>query len=157
MYNMSTRKHAALIGDEVVAILDVSQEQYPEVIKGYTLLLDVEDLLIKPEVGWKLVNNILQPPAGQSISMEAIIRAKIQSYQEQAPALLRDLYTQNTLLGITTQQSDQMFQDYQDVLIRIREGAWPTALYRLSQKSPSGFVTQPMIDAWYNLILSKLA
>ena len=153
---MSARLHAALVGDEVVAIMNLTNEQYQDRIRDYTLILDIEDLLIKPAVGWKLKNNILQPPPNQPVSLESIVRAKIQHYQEMAPALLRDLYTQNTLLGITTQQSDQMFSDYQDVLIRIREGAWPTALYRLTQKTPSGFVTQSMIDAWYQLIYSKL-
>lgn len=153
---MSARLHAALIGDEVVEILNLTPEQYQEKIRDYTIILDIEDLLIKPSVGWKLINNMLQPPPGQAVSLENIIKAKIKQYQDMAPELLRDLYVQNTLLGITTQQSDQMFQDFQDVLIRIREGAWPTALYRLSQKTPSGFVTQPMIDAWYQLIYSKL-
>ena len=153
---MSARLHAALIGDEVVEVMNLTPEQYQEKIQEYTIILDVEDLLIKPSAGWKLVNNMLQPPPGQPVSLENIIKAKIKQYQDMAPELLRDLYVQNTLLGITTQQSDQMFQDFQDVLIRIREGAWPTALYRLSQKTPSGFVTQPMIDAWYQLIYSKL-
>jgi len=153
---MSARLHAALIGDEVVEVMNLTPEQYQEKIREYTIILDVEDLLIKPSAGWKLVNNMLQPPPGQPVSLENIIKAKIKQYQDMAPELLRDLYVQNTLLGITTQQSDQMFQDFQDVLIRIREGAWPTALYRLSQKTPSGFVTQPMIDAWYQLIYSKL-
>jgi hypothetical protein len=153
---MSARLHAALVGDEVVAVMTLTEEQYQNKIRDYTLILNVEDLLIKPQVGWKLKNNMLQPPPGQTVSLESIIRAKIQHYQEMAPALLRDLYTQNTLLGITAQQSDEMFSEYQDVLIRIREGAWPTALYRLSQKTPSGFVTQSMIDSWYQLIHSKL-
>jgi len=153
---MSARLHAALIGDEVVEVMNLTPEQYQEKIQEYTIILDVEDLLIKPSAGWKLVNNMLQPPPGQPVSLENIIKAKIKQYQDMAPELLRDLYVQNTLLGITTQQSDQMFQDFQDVLIRIREGAWPTALYRLSQKTPSGFVTRPMIDAWYQLIYSKL-
>jgi hypothetical protein len=41
-----------------------------------------------------------------------------------------------------------MFIDYSDVLLCITQGAFPTAIHILQQKSPTGFVTQPMIDAW---------
>lgn len=91
-----------------------------------------------------------------SLSMATIVSNKIMNYRKLAPGLLVDFYTQNTLAGITTAQSDQMFDDYADVLNRLREGCWPTALYRLQQKTPSGFVTQAILDAWVNLITSHL-
>jgi hypothetical protein len=84
------------------------------------------------------------------------INKKIGYFQSIAPTLLKELYTANTMAGITTPQSDQMFDDYSDVLTRIREGAFPTAYYRLSQKSPEGFVTQELIDAWKFKILNYL-
>jgi hypothetical protein len=61
------------------------------------------------------------------------------------------------MAGITTQQSDAMFDDYEDVLTRIREGAFPTAYYRLCQKQPQGFVTQALIDAWKVKVMGYLA
>jgi hypothetical protein len=66
------------------------------------------------------------------------------------------MYVANTLAGITAAQSSQMFTDYGDVLHCIREGAWPTALYKLSEKQPEGFVTQEMINSWVTLIQDKL-
>lgn len=147
----------ALINDNIVdKVLELSDEQVAEYARQYSIIISIENLLIQPQVGWVLQGNQLAPPAGQQVALNEMIKAKIKSFQDQAPELLRDLYVTNTLLGITTQQSDQMFDDYQDVLIRIREGAWPTALYRLSQKQPSGFVTQEMIDNWYNLIASRI-
>jgi len=84
------------------------------------------------------------------------INDKIKFFQSVAPELLRELYTANTISGITVQQSDQMFDDYADVLNRIKEGAFPTAYYRLTQKTPSGFVTQDLIDTWKGKIMRYL-
>lgn len=149
------RKFAVLDNNVVVEILNLDDDVYQREASYHQLIVDIEDLVVTPQVGWKLSGNMLVPPNDQ-VNLELLIKSRIKHYQEAAPELLRDLYTANTLLGINVQQSDQMFQDYQDVLIRIREGAWPTALYRLSQKTPSGFVTQQMIDNWINLIQQRM-
>lgn len=121
-----------------------------------SFIVDIQDMSIQPQVGWILSGNQLVPPVGSPVSLNVIINAKIKQFQDQAPVLLRNMYVANTLAGISTAQSDQMFDDYQDVLTRIREGAWPTALYRLSQKQPAGFVTQQMIDAWVALLITGM-
>jgi hypothetical protein len=92
----------------------------------------------------------------QTVDYANLIDTKIAYFQSVAPALIRGLYVTNTMAGITTAQSDQMFDDYIDVLLRIREGAFPTALYRLNAKVPAGFVGQGLIDAWKAKILSYL-
>ena len=91
-----------------------------------------------------------------SPDMFGFVSNRLRSYRGLADQLVVELYTENTLLGITISQSDQMFDEYADVLLRLREGAFPTALYRLSQKTPSGFVTQELIDAWIAKIQSYL-
>lgn len=150
------RKHAIINDNTVVEIKSIVEAEFFELAKRHQLILDVQDLVIQPEVGWVLVGNQLQPPASQMVDLPRMIKARIKYYQDNASELLRDLYAENTMLGITVEQSDQMFEDFTDVLIRIREGAWPTALYRLSQKQPSGFVTQQMIDRWLALIASRM-
>lgn len=150
------RKHAIVNENTVTQVLIISDEQVQELSRVNQLVIDIHDLLIVPEVGWLLQGNQLVPSAAQQLDLKSLIKARVKYYQEQAPELLRDLYAENTLLGITAAQSDQMFDDYQDVLIRIREGAWPTAVYRLSQKQPAGFVTQQMLDAWSALIQSRI-
>lgn len=150
------RKHAILDDNVVVKIMNLDEETYVKEASYHQLIIDIEDLVVPPQLGWVLVGNQLAPPPGQSVAIKDLVKARIKYYQESAPELLRDLYAQNTLLGITVQQSDQMFQDYQDVLIRIREGAWPTAVYRLSQKQPSGFVTQDMINNWIEMIQTRM-
>jgi hypothetical protein len=87
-------------------------------------------------------------PLAAIATTAAFINAKITNYQQVSPQLLRELYVENTMAGITNAQSDQMFDDYQDIITRLKEGAFPTALYRLTTKSPSGFVTQALIDRW---------
>lgn len=150
------RKYAILDNNIVNEILDLDEDGYRHEASYHQLIVDIEDLVITPQVGWMLVENKLLPPPGQVVNIKDIVKARIKLYQESAPELLRELYATNTLLGLSVQQSDQMFDDYHDVLIRIREGAWPTAIYRLSQKQPSGFVTQEMLDNWSNLIQSRI-
>lgn len=45
-----------------------------------------------------------------------------------------------------------MNNQYSDVITRISQGAFPSAIYRLQQKRPSGFVTQTMINNWISKI-----
>lgn len=150
------RKYAILDNNIVTEILDLDDEGCIRESSYHQMLVDIQDLVIPPQVGWILIGNKLQPVPGMELTLKLMIEARIKYYQDSAPALLRDLYSTNTLLGLTTTQSDQMFDDYQDVLIRIREGAWPTAIYRLSQKTPSGFVTQQMLDNWSAMITARL-
>lgn len=150
------RKYAILDDNIVNEILDLDEDGYRHEASYHQLIVDIEDLIIPPQVGWTLVGNTLTPPPSQVINIKDIVKARIKVYQESAPDLLRELYAANTLLGLSVQQSDQMFDDYHDVLTRIREGAWPTAIYRLSQKQPSGFVTQQMLDNWASLIQSRI-
>jgi hypothetical protein len=154
MSNM--RKHAVLDDNTVVDIKVISESEFSDLAKKHQLILDIHDLLVEPELGWVLVGNQLQPSASQMPDLPKLIKSRIKHYQDNASELLRDLYAENTLLGITVEQSDQMFDDFADVLTRIREGAWPTALHRLSQKQPSGFVTQEMINRWSALIASRM-
>ncbi len=150
-------RHACINNKTVELLVFIeNNEQYKEYSSKYSTVLNISDLLIEPQVGWVLNGLVLEPAVGHQIAIDEMIKSKIRNFQKMAPELLVYMYTQNTLMGITTAQSDKMFEDFQDVLIRIREGAWPTALYRLSQKQPSGFVTQEMIDSWYDLVLSKM-
>lgn len=150
------RKYAILDNNIVTEILDLEDEGYIHKASYHQMLIDIQDLVIPPQVGWILSGNKLTPAPGSELTLKLMIEARIKYFQDSAPALLRDLYSTNTLLGLTTAQSDQMFDDFFDILVRIREGAWPTAIYRLSQKQPSGFVTQEMINNWSAMITNKM-
>lgn len=95
---------------------------------------------------------------GQTAALtKSAIEDRLRIYQDRAPALVRDLMATNTMAGISSAQSDAMFDDYADVLMRIREGAFPTALRRLMLKRPSGFVTQALLDQWLAKIQEAMA
>jgi hypothetical protein len=154
MNNM--RKFALLKDNIVVEIKNLSEVEVNSISHQYQLVIDIHDLLIEPSIGWVLVGNTLYPNESEQLPLNLVINSKIKFYQESASELLRELYVANTLAGITVQQSDQMFEDFSDVLLRIREGAWPTALYRLSQKSPNEHITQEVLDNWYQTILNRM-
>lgn len=106
------------------------------------------------EVWAKKLALFLTPP--KEVTIVELIESKIEQYERTAPGLIREFKRDNTLSGITIEQSAQMFDDFGDVLSMLREGAFPTALYRLEQKVPSGFVTQQMIDTWIEKIKTYL-
>lgn len=83
---------------------------------------------------------------------ERDISNRIKSYQNLAQHVLTQIYTANTIAGITAEQSDAIFDDYADVILRIMQGAFPTAKTRLEAKTPSGFVTQEMLDSWIAIL-----
>lgn len=150
--------HACLLGNAVDQVIDVvGEDMLKELFSQYTMVLDLSLEVLPIAKGWRFIDGVFEPPIGSSLSPEQIVQSRIRQFQQWAPDLILDLYVTNTLAGITTEQSDQMFSDYSDVLIRLREGAWPTALFRLSQKSPSGFVTQQLIDDWTLKITTKMS
>jgi hypothetical protein len=138
-------RYAIIDGGRVTNVVLCGDEFLPTLSEGHDLVLDIENVQPAPGIGWAYTNGVFSAPPPD---IPKLINRKLESYQLVAPILLRDLYTANTLAGLTVAQSDQMFDDFADVLIRIREGAFPTALYRLAQKQPIGAVTQPMIDSW---------
>lgn len=105
------------------------------------------------EADWAIALLAYNPPVKTT---QQIVYDKITQYERTAPALLREIKTSNTLSGITVAQSAQMFSDFQSALSAIREGAFPTAIYILQNATPSGFVTQPMINDMIARISAKL-
>lgn len=150
------RKHAFLNDNIVLKVESIDEADYAEQSRGYQLVIDVEDLVILPQAGWILNGNRIVPGVGQAVSVKQMVIAKITFYQSVAPVLLRELYADNTLSGITGAQSDAMFDEYADVVLRLSQGAFPTAVYRLQHKSPSGFVTQELINNWIAKIQAYL-
>lgn len=105
------------------------------------------------ELEW---SNALQPYAQPPKKINEIVFDAIRDYQKMSSSLLAEIYTANRLAGLTTAQSDKLFDLYGDVILRIREGAFPTALYRLSQKTPQDFVTQELLDSWISKLKSYM-
>jgi len=150
------RLHAFLKDNVVEKVEQITEEQYLEQARNYQLIIDVQDYVSAPSAGWILSGNVIVPSPSQQPSIKKMVMERIFYYQRIAPELLVDLYADNTLLGITTQQSSQMFSDFSDVLECVSQGAFPTAVYKLQQKQPSGFVTQEMINSWIAKIQSRM-
>lgn len=150
------RKYAFLENNVVVSVETLSEQSCIEMMKSYDLTIDVEDLLVTPQIGWVLSGNILIPGADQSISMKDIVKAKLKSYQSKAPELLIEAYATNTLLGMTTAQSDASFELMEDVIFILCQGAWPTAIYRLQKKADAGLITQEVANNWIAVIQAAL-
>lgn len=90
--------------------------------------------------------------APKVVTLAEVVSDRILEFEELAPKLLREIKTSNTLAGITDAQSAQLFVDFANVLLAVREGAFPTALYMLQNSQPSGFVSQEILDSWIALL-----
>lgn len=84
--------------------------------------------------------------------IQKAIEDRIKYYQSVAPDIITEIYAYNTLHGMTKEQSDALFDEMSDVLFRIKEGAFPTAIYRLQSKEPNAVLTLKMINQWIALI-----
>jgi hypothetical protein len=126
-------------------------------ITEFSTLIQAENFALSNAISLDSIASIeVDTTVEQTEVLRSAINSKIRQFQEAAPSLMRELYVENTMAGISTAQSDAIFDDFSDVLIRIKEGAFPTALYRLNQKQPSGFVTQALIDAWKAKLISYM-
>lgn len=101
--------------------------------------------------------SIVQEDREMAEDYETLISEQIRKAQQLGHQALNQIYTQASFAGATTAQLDQLIEDYQDVLIRIKEGALAVAIYRLQNKSPMGFVTQEMIDSWIVILQSYVS
>jgi hypothetical protein len=123
----------------------------------FSTLIQAENFALANQISLESIGSEeVDVSLSQIEATKAMIDAKIRQFQEAAPLIMRELYVQNTMAGISTAQSDAMFDAYADVLARVKEGAFPTALYRLNQKQPSGFVTQELIDLWKAKLISYM-
>lgn len=126
-------------------------------ILEFPTLIQAENFALANQISLESIGSEeVDASLSQIEATRAMIDAKIKQFQEAAPLIMRELYVQNTMAGISTAQSDAMFDEYADVLSRVKEGAFPTALYRLNQKQPNGFVTQELIDLWKAKLISYM-
>lgn len=147
----------AIIQNNVVSNIQLlSENDLSDILRISQNAIDIQDFIIQPQIGWILQGNLLVPSYAQSQDLLSMIESKIEYYQKVAPKLLTKLYATNTLNGMTLSHSDEMFDNYADVVFRLKEGAFPTAIYRLQQKVPSGNVTQEIINSWISLVQEQL-
>jgi len=69
------RKYALLEDNIVIKIDDLDDEAYQREIHKYSSIIDVEDLLPQPSVGWKLVGNKIVP--SETLSNDAKLKIKM--------------------------------------------------------------------------------
>lgn len=146
------KKYAFLISNSVVSVQELEDEQFVNASKQYEMAVDVSDYLVLPAVGYVLSGNKVVPAPGMALTVKDMIKARIRSYRARAPELLLDIYAGNTLSGMTTAQSDALFELHQDVIFCLNEGAWPTAIYRLNAKAVAGLITQEVANSWIAII-----
>lgn len=80
------------------------------------------------------------------------ILERLKANQAKARNLLNELYVENTLAGLSLDESNNLFHEMGDVILRINEGAFSVAAQCLRLKSPARFFTQELKDKWIKLL-----
>lgn len=113
------------------------------------VIVRIDELESMPNIGWTFDGEEFAPPAGEGPKpIKDVIVDRLKEYKKRGVQLVDELKADNTLAGITLEESAKMIDDFSDVLLMLREGMFPTAIYRLQQKQPQGFVTQEMLNNW---------
>ena len=148
----------ALIRNNLVLNLVVINDEQAvlQLERSFSWVIDVTNASPRPAIGWSYVDGVFAPPVLTLAQQKEIAKAKILGYQAAANAILVDLYATNALAGVTTSQVNEIFGLLEDVLLRMREGALPAALVLLATKSPSGALTQEMLDSLTSQISAAL-
>lgn len=141
------RLYALLQNDVVASVQECEEEQVVDLNKNY-LVVDVTDYLVSPSQGWILSGNKIIPDSTQTVSVKDMVKAKLKQYRSKTSELLIDLYATNTLSGMTSNESDALFELYQDVIFCLNEGAMPTAIYRINKKVDNGDISREVADEW---------
>lgn len=81
------RKFAGIKNNQVVALIDIPEEEYRQSSGNYELLVDVQDAVPMPEVGWFLVGNQIIKINPDGKSQEDLEREKNKWKREFGTAL----------------------------------------------------------------------
>jgi len=150
---------AQIKNGNVVNIIALNDESLiPRFSEGFDAFIRVDGMLPypSPNAGWTYDGVNLIPPPPKSPSQLDMLNKKIADYEELGPKLIRQIKINNTLAGITVEQSAQIIRDYGDILQMVNEGMFPTALYALQNAQPSGFATQDVLNSWIQLLQSSM-
>ena len=85
-------------------------------------------------------------------NLHAIIDSILSEKQSQGLNLLREIFVQNTIDGISTAESKDLFRNHMDIIICILVGAFPTAYSMINEIQPSGFMTQERLNSWKSIM-----
>lgn len=127
----------------------------PHSLTLYGQELTIEFLTDLTSEEWISIDTIAQNHVAED--MGQVVSLKIKNYQSQAGSILTEIYKENTLAGITKEQSSEVFRDFNDVIFLISQGAFPTALFNLQTKQPSGFATQERINGWIQKLITAMS
>jgi hypothetical protein len=98
------------------------------------------------------VNTIQSEERQSSIDLYSIIDAALVAKQSVGMQLLRQIFVENTMAGISTSQSKELFRNHLDIIICILVGAFPTAYSMILEIQPYGFLTQERLNSWKLII-----
>jgi hypothetical protein len=144
-----SRKFAVINNNIVTSIMDLDDDSINDIIKQNDMVIDVEDELVTPVVGWVLYGNKII--STNSISMEEIVRGKIKNARLFGAALISEAADRIGALNIISGKTEAQVSEVINILLPIRilleSGALNTARTQLNTiRSSLPLVLSPQID-----------
>lgn len=129
------RKYALLNDNIVVSVENLTLEQYAEKIKTHQAIIDIEDMLPEPGVGYVLVGNTLQANVQMSQLQfeEALAEKKCKEGKAISDLAVIKLGAINKILNKNGTQVAQILNSMFSVKLLLETGALGTARAIISQ------------------------
>lgn len=130
------RKYAMLENNLVVEVLELDEDAYMAESKYHQIIIDVEDLLITPQIGWVLVGNSLvsQEPALSLEEYEIVLADKKTNHGiSLAREAINKIGARNKMLNKTGPQVVTLLNQLVGVKMLLETGALSTARYSCTQ------------------------
>ena len=123
------RKYALLNNNIVTEVLDLEDNQVQQKLTECNLIIDIEDTLPQPEVGWLLQGNQLVPfeALSQEKLEEALALKKMEKGNEISKMAIKRVGAKNKLLNKTTTQITTLLSTLAGIKALLETGALGTA------------------------------
>lgn len=123
------RKYALLNNNEVVETLDLNEDEVREKSLTYQLIIDIEDMLPEPEIGWHLDGNQLVAfaPGSQEKIEEELALKKMEKGIEISKLAIKRVGTKNKMLNKSQAQITSLLTTLAGIKALLETGALGTA------------------------------
>lgn len=150
------RKYALVKDNVVVSVETLDESQYRDRARDYQLIIDIEDMVFEPQVGWILEGNQLKN-FSIDLSNEQLedmrMRARFKIGNKICNEAVIMISGRNRTLGKNSTEVNQIITIFTPIEMAMRKCALPTALGGISQMR-SGF---PEYHDIFDYVIAELS
>lgn len=123
------RKYAFLKNNAVVAINSVEDDDIRPMILAWEMVIDVEDIVPAPAVGWLLSGNKLVPPTPPVVDANWIKTNKVVPIKTFVDDLLNTVISENIYMGISQAGKSGAVLNFANKKVDVASAPYPVSLW----------------------------